>query len=322
MMRILMTAARCSPKMGGVERHVEALRTELETMGHDVFVAELGEGIRSLRALPRLALRLFRQKYDVVHAHDFLPAIATWLALRLTGNRTGLHVTIHGYEGYPLRARFIAGHRLAHRLAKNVVAVGAYIDRWYGTRSSVVTHGGVRHAPQSAVPHSPRVVFVSRLAPDTSCMQIADGFIRAGGRFSGTRFAIYGFGPLAESLAALCSGTAVEFGGPVSDAESVVSAATVVVANSYLAILEAFSAGKAVISYYDNALKRDYLAEIAAASSGILLAGNARDLDAAIARLLNDADVRERLAANGAAYAKRFLWRNVASDYLNLWCRA
>lgn len=321
-MRVLMTAAECAPKLGGVERHVEALRRELAACGCDVTVLELGRGARSVRALPRLLRVLKTQQFETIHAHDFLPAIVTWIAMRVAGVRIRLHVTIHGYEGFPLKAHYVAGHRLAHRLAGKVIAVGSYIDSWYGTHSNLVVHGGVTPVRTSiSAPHEPAasVVFVARLAADNNCIEVTQALIACSGMHGGVQCSVYGFGPLAERVQGMCAGTAVSFAGATVDAARTLSQASIVVANSYLTILEAFSLRKPVVAYCDNALKRDYLEELARASRALIVASTIADLEAAISRLLADRAEREYLASRAALYAERFSWSNVARDYLNLW---
>lgn len=314
-----MTAARCYPHLGGVERHVEAVRAELTAMGYTIHVAEVGEGLRALLSLPRLMHMLHSEHYDVIHAHDFVAALVTWSAVIASGVRRKIYSTIHGYEGYPLRKVHIWAHRIAHAVSAKVIAIGAYIDVWYGTKSNVVLHGGVPDASGTEEPSQQLVLFVSRLASDTNCLEVTQAFIAVSERAPHVQFRIYGFGPLKSVVEALCEGTAVQFCGPVSNVQSVLASASVIVANSYLAILEAFSRGKPVVAYYGNALKHDYLHEIALASGAVELAGSIHEIDQLLSGVLADSGRRATLSARGLAYSERFVWRNVARDYLNLW---
>jgi glycosyltransferase involved in cell wall biosynthesis len=319
MTRVLMTSARCFPKLGGVERHVEAIRRQISAMGHDVTVIELGEGLGAIRALPQLIKILRNAQYDVLHAHDFMPALVTWAAKHLTRSPANFYATIHGYEGYPLRRHYIAAHRIVNRLAEKVVAIGAYIDRWYGTRSHLVVHGGVEEAAAAPALESGRVVFIGRLACDTNSMEIAEAFSAAAKRHSHVRFTIYGFGPLQDAVNDMCRRNGVEFAGAAFEVSEILKSASVVVANSYLSILEAFSLGRPVLAYYGNPLKRDYISEIAQASSAVAAVGTPQELSAALDELIQDKGRRASLSKRGIAYASRLSWHNVANDYLNLW---
>lgn len=319
MTRVLMTSARSFPKLGGVERHVECIRRQISAMGHDVTVLELGEGVRAAASLPKLIKTMRGARYDVLHAHDFMPALITWAAKFITASRAKLYVTIHGYEGYPLHRRYIVAHRIVHRLAEKVLAIGAYIDRWYGTRSNVVIHGGVEESVPLAKSEDPRIIFVGRLAYDTNSLEIAEAFCAAEKRHPDVRFCIYGFGPLEPAVSKMCRGSGVEFAGTAFDVPAILNTATIIVANSYLSILEAFSLAKPVIAYYGNPLKRDYISEIAQASSGLLAAGTPMGFAEALDELIADQERRALLSERGSAYARRLSWRNVANDYLNLW---
>lgn len=315
----MMTAARCFPNMGGVERHVESVRRELAQAGHLVDVVELGEGRRALRSLLHLCGLLRRKNYDVVHAHDFTPALVTYAAMVISRSRRRLYVTIHGYEGFPLRTVYVAAHRFVHRLAARIIAIGAYIDQWYGTRSNVVLHGGIDKIDSAAEPSLQAVTFVSRLAQDTNAVEIATAFAAVSHRRPDVKFKIYGFGDCTERVKGICAGTPVEYLGPIADVAPVLADATVIIANSYLAILEAFACGKPVVSYYGNPLKKDYLSEIAEASKAVMLAGTPEELQGTLSKLLVDRGLRAQMSERGLAYAERFRWRNVARDYLSVW---
>lgn len=321
-MRILMTAARCYPHLGGVEKHVESVRRELLEMGIRVQTFETGEGLRALRSVLRLARVLRREKFDVVHAHDFMPLIATLLAKILAFQGWRVFVTIHGYEAFPLKRLHVWAHRFAHAVSIRVVAVGAYIDRWYGTRSHVVTHGGTDAAGLVASPFVPCVTFVGRLARDTNALEVARAFVAASKAHRTARFKIYGFGELELPVKDICAGSRVEFCGETRNVAEVLEDANLVVANSYLAILEAFSMGRPVIAFYSNPLKRDYLAEIAEASKALIITDSVAELSRLICDVLEDRDRHEVMAERGRCYADRFLWRYTARDYVNLWTHA
>lgn len=314
-----MTAARCYPNIGGVERHVEYIRRELVKIGHTVEVLEVGEGLSALRSFPNLVTALRCGSFDVIHAHDFVASIVTWAAARYSRTKKDIYATVHGYEGYPLRPVYVLAHRFAHRIARKVIAIGSYIDRWYGTRSALVVHGGVDDVLTTPEPESPVIVFISRLATDTNSMEVVEALVALAAEYPEAHFRIYGFGPLALSVNEKCHASAVQFGGAISNVNDVLATSSIVVANSYLAILEAFSRGKPVISYYGNPLKRDYLEEIATASKAAEVVGSVQELQRVIGDLLDDSSLRATLSKRALAYAQRHQWSWVARDYLRLW---
>ena len=314
---VLMVATSAHRRVGGVERHVEAVRRELEARGVATAVTALGPTRALPLAIPRLARTIARLSPDVVHTHDYVPTLAAALALRAVRRAAPLYATVHGYEGWPLRPHHVLGHRLAARAARRSIAVGAYVDAFYGTRSALVTHGGVEAVGAVAEPPAPAVSFVARYAADTDAPDVVRA-LRILAETRGVAARTYGFGPLEQTLRELAGG-AVRVGGVTDDPRGVAAASTVVVATSYLAVLEAFSVGRPVVAVARNALKRAYLEEIAAASGALRVATGADALAAHVAALLDD-DAARRAAADAAlAYAARFTWARVASDYLGLW---
>jgi glycosyltransferase involved in cell wall biosynthesis len=105
----------------------------------------------------------------------------------------------------------------------------------------------------------------------------------------------------------------VEFVGAVADMEPSFARATAVVApllsggGTRLKILEAFARGRAVVSTQVGCEGLDVAHE-----RELLVADGAEPFAAAVSRLLDDAPLRERLAANGRALVERtYDWRIV-----------
>ena len=319
-MRILMLATRCLPDVGGVERHVDAVASGLRDKGHVVKVFALG-GIGDFwKRVPLLILIMLQERFNVIHAHDFLPTIIAYFVRLIVQPKASFFCTIHGYEGFPLRRHFIYSHLLAQAMVKKTISVGGYIDKWYGTKSDLVIHGGVASAQIAPLPRKLRGVFMGRLTRDTDALEVARAFKLAACKLPQAAFCMYGFGDMVEEIGMMIQGQQnLTLGGLCSEPEEVFETASVVVANSYLAILEALSCGRPVISIYGNPLKADYLREIASGCRAVTVCDSAEDLAAALVALLNKQHAREAMAEEAVVYARRHTWNAVVDDYEAIW---
>lgn len=320
-MRALFVAKSLYPSAGGVERHVAGLQAALERRGHSIVLLEMGPTGKFVRAVRRTASILRSERIDVIHAHDFLAVFCAWIAMLFAGRWCPLHMTTHGYEGYPLKYHFIVAHRVAHRLAKSAISIGAYIDTWYGTKSSLVLHGGVENQGLAAKVRADRTMcFVSRLAPDTAALEVAQTFVKLSKRRDDCAFVVGGFGPSAGAVGKALEGSTVRYIGRVDIPETIFAQCTCVVANSYLAILEALSVGCVVIGFAQNALKVDYLNEIASACPAVRVARSLPELEAMLVAHLSATEEDINVCSKAAkTYAERMTWDNVARDYVALW---
>lgn len=316
---VLFVANSLPPKMGGVERHLAQVAVALRKRGHTVEFFELGPTSEAIAEISSLRATLASGRHDIVHAHDFTAAIISWAAFRTlrTHQRRPLFLTTHGYESFPLKLRYVVAHRFAHAVARGSIAIGAYIDKWYGTKSNVVLHGGVTAG--SAFEPRTKVSFVSRLAPDTNAIAVTRSFARLAKSAKGKTFVIGGFGPDSNQIASLAHGADIDFLGAVVEPAKIFAESSCVVANSYLAILEALAAGAIVVAVADNALKADYLREMAAASGAVFVC-SPNELETALAHALSLSDDELlRLRSRAAQYTARLSWDNVAGVYEGLW---
>jgi len=294
----------------------------LRSMGVSVDLLAVGKTSQAGRGINDIVNKLRKDNIALVHAHDFTATLICSIAIALSGHRSiRLYSTIHGYEGYPIKRRFVLAHRLAYLLSRRVINVGSYIDKWYGTHCNVVIHGGVTAAPPSPKVSVPMVVFVSRLAPDTCAVEVAEALSELAKERPSLRVIIGGFGPCESEVRAIIDGvTNIDFIGTVSDPPTIIKSASIVVANSYLAILEALSLGKPVASIASNPLKHDYLKEIADASGGIVVTSSKRELVSKVVELLDTSTSGAReMGEAGKAYSARMSWENIAKDYRALW---
>lgn len=353
-MKIVFVTVHYHPEVGGVEKHVCQVAKSLVAAGHEVTVVtathdpklprhDVNNGVRVLRlhrsTVPVLGRVLVNMEFmgnlglllgaDVVHYHDVAAfwgwGLASYPLLRLFGKKVFL--TFHGWEGVvPPRRAMVMRRRVSATLAAGTLSIGAFIDRWYGTRSDSVSYGGVDHLRYKSDgcerADSPlRVVYLGRFASDTGLPLLVEAirlsFPELGGRL---HFDFIGTGPLEGELKLLQAegGGCIKVMAPVSDTAAVVKDATVVVASGYLSILEALTARRIVITLYTNPLREDYLRCHPAADS-LWICGTPQEVRAALLHVLDRPDEARIRSEAGWHWAKSQSWENVAGEYLLLW---
>jgi glycosyltransferase involved in cell wall biosynthesis len=94
--------------------------------------------------------------------------------------------------------------------------------------------------------------------------------------------------------------------------------ADVVLANSYLSILEAQALGKIVLALYTHPLKQKYL-ETFPGSKMMLVAGDAQELVANFLSLLAKPALMRQYQTLARIWAGQQTWEKVAAQYFKLW---
>ena len=263
------------PSEGGVEIHVEAITRELLKRGHSVTVlvrhtqrpARLRFGGAIVYRLPagRSALWLWLLLHyqelaavEVFHSHDhFLPPLK-----RLFPRKRFVH-TFHGYEGYPIRDQAIAARQLINRTVDASVAVGGFIEKWYGTKCDLVTYGGIDPIELKPAEKVWDVIYYGRLEPDTGINQYLEAFRLALKAKPDQRILIIGSGSLSQAVNQLQSQypnqIEVRATLPHDQLLRLLNQSRVAGVSGYLAILEAAYLGKMIVANYNTPIKRDYL---------------------------------------------------------------
>lgn len=290
------------------------------------------------RALNR-AVREFRP--DVVHAHWLIPQGA--LAALLLPRHVPFVCTAHGGDLFALRARAFRGlRRLVTTRAARITVVSRYMREVLehegvpAARVEVASMGvdlATRFVPALEIPRDPHaIVFVGRLVEKKGVTVLLDAFARLCTTHPRARLRIVGDGPERPALTAQATrhglGERVEFLGarPQSELPALLSAAAIAVVPSVidrvgdqeglgLVTIEALGCGCAVLAS-DLAAIRDVIID---GETGLLArTGDAADFARQLGRLLDDADLRERLARSGRASVARYDWQAVAAGYAKL----
>lgn len=320
------------PHIGGVEEHVGKICEQLIKDGHEVIVVteqydkklKLKENVKGLhmRRIPVFHTKESRKKwviwkwlwdnwkwwgqYDVLHVHD----VFYWsLPFKIMNVTPPLFTTFHGWEGkYPPTIRSRLMRRLAQSLSRGTIAVGDYIDSWYGTDSTLVIYGAT-DKKKLPMPKNPGILIYGRLDKDNDIDLVLSALERVKDMKKEVKITFLGDGVYRRRAEKV--GEVVGFSKKV---EKCLMHASLVVSSSYLSMLDALAAGRQVVSVYSNPLKEQYLKKGPMAH----LIHIAKDEDSLVQGII---DRLENLKINkqGSVFAKKQTWEKVAKEYLSLW---
>lgn len=334
-MRVLFLSPYFFPHIGGVEKHALEVARKLAEKGIDVRVitqktsfSEKEEininGIKVYRIWPgrddwfrkfRIWKALWKKrklisKADLVHAHD---VFYWYMPFRVIFPLKKIFVTFHGFEGkFPVSKKAIMVRRISEELSFGNICVGDYIKKWYGTKPSLVTYGGVEISKTKRnkikkINKKLRILFIGRLDPDTGISIYLKALQALKENGVDYELNVCGDGILKKQI-----GKLGKLNGFVKDLNSYLANADVVLTSSYLSILESILMGKPVFSAFDNPLKKDYL-EMAPFSKFIVIESNPDKMALKIQNY-------SRIANNKLAveWAKKQTWDKLANSYLKL----
>ena len=292
-MKILFIAPNYLPHIGGVEKHIYKLTNELLKDNHQVtiLVQKFDSSYKDYEKLDNLEIirlskkenKIFNRVYkalymlkflksikqfDIIHIHDYstfeMFILPIYLILRLLNRK--IYITFHGYEGdIPPRKSVIKRRKLVERLAYKNICIGDFIPKWYGTKTDVISYGGVDKVDDIQNLKENYILFIGRLANDTGIFDYIKAWGSVHQKYDKMQFIICGDGVLKDELDKYIIQNNIKnivFKGFIYDVESYIKDAKVIFTAGYLGILEAFSYKKNTIAIYDNELKKDYLTMI------------------------------------------------------------
>ena len=262
-MKILFLAQHKWPHVGGVETHMRELTKNLERKGNSVTTIS-SEDIKypKIKFLGLLYIWCWLWKHrnlintnELIHCHD---VFIWYLPFRLMYPNKPVFTTFHGWEGvYPIPWKNILYKRLANKLSWGSIAVGKYIEKYYGIKAYKIIHGGanatvIRSTVAKRKKDKGNLVFVGRLENDTGVLEflkwlktkqkfkvdfVGDGSIRSECEKYGS---VHGF----------------------VDPKPFLRKAEYCVPGGYLSFIEASSYGCKIKVFPNNPLKNDYWNEI------------------------------------------------------------
>lgn len=342
-MKIVHLSRYFQPHKGGVETHVVAVSQELVRRGHQVQVItrshqaslplqEKISGVEVYRfeveskfdnpllyklntwsALAHYSKVLHQA--DIIQAHD----VMWWLLPLLPLFWTKTYLTFHGWEGqYPVPFRNKLARWLWSRLALRTVHVGDYIRQFYWDQPDQIMYGGVDTdnlpviKPTSKLNQPLKLVFVGRLETANEIKKYLQ-LIKDLKRDRQLKVIWVGDGAWREKCQQLGQVT-----GMVDNPATYITEADLVLAASYLSMLQAQVLGKIVIAFYSHSLKKTYL-QTYPGSRFMLINDNVTQVIAQIEKLLTHPQLAQRFARQAQTWAQQQTWGKVTDQYQQLW---
>ncbi|MEK7169152.1 MAG: glycosyltransferase [Patescibacteria group bacterium] len=244
-MKILFIAKHKWPSIGGVERHVRAVGDRLQGIGYRVNTIseeDIKQPKIKIIGLLYIWYWLFKNRKlitgcNLVHIHD---VFIWYLPFRFLYPKKKVFITFHGWEGkWPIPMWNILNKKLASFLCNGSIAVGNYIEKWYGVKSNYVIYGGItRLRKTSARQAKNTIVWLGRQDEDTGIKEFRQWLMVNG-----------------QSLK-------VTYVTNVKNPEKYLKTAEYCVPSGYLSYLEAKSYGCKILTFANNPLKEDYWKEV------------------------------------------------------------
>lgn len=330
-MTIVFLSPKFYPDVGGVEKHSFEV-AKILAKKHKVIVLTEGskdrnENIDRIKIIRlafgkngwfkkfRIWLRILShkkliEKADIVHCHD---VFFWYLPLRIIFPRKKVFITFHGYETvYPPKLSAIFIRKLSEKLSNGNIAVGKYIEKWYGTKASAIIYGAFDKVkvPKLKIRSSKlRILFIGRIEKDTG-VKIYSEVLKKLKKYD---FEAVGDGVLRSEFE--------KFGkvhGFVKNLKTYVKRADVIFSSSYLSIMEGLNFKKPVFSVFENPLKEDYL-KMTPFSKWIYIAGSPAKMLSQIEKILRNKKLREKNSILAYNWIRVQTWERVTKKYLELW---
>jgi phosphatidyl-myo-inositol alpha-mannosyltransferase len=273
---------------------------------------------------------LERERFDVLHFHEpFVP----FLSLQLLRHSTSVNVaTFHAYSGFSPSYEF--GKRMLKRFAKKLhgrIAVSAaarhFIGRYFPGEYKVIPNGVDLRQFGDAPPFArwrdgiPNILFLGRFESRKGLTYLLRAYYQLRLEGLACRLLLVGAGPLAAEARRYVASRqlgGVEMLGRVSDRDKARAFATADIFASPatgqesfgIVLLEAMASGVPIVCSdihgYKGVVRRNEQALLVPPRDSEALA-------AALARLLRDPALRERMGHSGRERAAQFGWENITA---------
>lgn len=279
---------------------------------------------------------LEREQFDILHHHE--PLVPFLSAQILDRAKCPNVATFHAFGGFSFSywlGRPLGEHYMRKLDARIAVSSAArhHVARYFPGEYRIVPNGvdvafyaGARPFPEYR-DGKLNLLFVGRLEQRKGALYLLRAYIRLKARFPELRLIVVGVGPQLGELRRLAQRERVGdvlFAGRVSDLDKArfLKTADVFCAPSTgqesfgIVLLEAMAAGRAIVASdihgYKKVVQRN--------ASGLLVEPRDVDaLEAALERLLRDAEMRATLGEAAARRAHDFDWSSVTAQLLELY---
>jgi glycosyltransferase involved in cell wall biosynthesis len=323
------------PHIGGVEKHIANLSSELIKQGHKVTVLTTQheknlpgrENILNVDVIrfeqPNIKLFglfytwywLFRHrtligKSDIVHIHDVF--IWYW-PFKILYRRSKVFVTFHGQWGkFPIQLADLIQKKIGAKLSNGVITIGKYINKNYRIASNMVSYGaGYKISKETN--KQKIIAYVGRLDQNTGLPLFLALLNHKDKTF------------LKEYKVVFCGegelrGECEEFGKVLgwSDPAKLYAKSKFIFASGYLTIIEALTNRCLVIAGYNHNLQKDYY-ELTHFNKFVFASDKPDKLLQRIELLNQNPTEAKKIIKMGYNWAIRQTWSKLAQSYQNLW---
>lgn len=332
---ILFLVRLYHPHIGGVEKHVREVCRQLLKKGYSITIIterheknldnfENIDGVAVYRIpIPKSeALKKFSiwkwvllhfsmfYKSDIIHVHD----VFFWiLPFRFFFPRKKVYITFHGYEGYPIKMRWIILRKVSELMSNGTICVGDFMKKWYFANPTNVIYGAVELNGIKTKPKPYSIVFFGRLEQQTNALEYTKGFQLLQKNSKKWSFTVYGEGFLSKKI-----GKIAEIQPFEPRIDLVIPKYEYVFVSRYLSILEALALKRLVFAFYDNELKKDYLL-MSPFKDCIIVVNSPEELADKVEYYSKNEAEREKIIESGFNFAKKQTWEKMMLSYLQLW---
>ncbi len=356
-MTILFFARLFYPHIGGVEKHVYEVGKRLIAQGHKLILVTEGldssnyqTDVLSAKMKGELAkweiyhlpvgssprLKKFTiwwwllrhknilSKTDLVHCHD---VFFWYLPFRFLFPRKPVYTTFHGYEGNSLpsyRAKIM--HKLAEKLSYGNICIGAFLAKWYGTKASLISYGGINLPSVNSITRlhndhkTIKFLFIGRLEEEVGILEYLKALVILKEKGLKFNLIVLGDGSLLQEAKSFVAKNHLKavFKGFVQNVNSYLEKSDYILVSRYLGILEAMSYKKLVFALYNSPIKKDYL-NLSPFNKFIVIEGNEEKLAEKAGYYLVNTKESELLISHAYNWVKTQTWDNLTDNYLRLW---
>lgn len=259
---------------------------------------------------------------DVIHCHD---VFFWYLPFRFLFPFKKIYTTFHGYETkFPPTIKAKIVRKISEHLSNGNICVGAFIKKWYGTKTDFVTYGGVetqnltRELAGKTQNYNKKrkklnILLVGRLEEDNGAKIYLESLKILMERKLSYNLIVCGDGSFRRQFEKY--GTVKGF---VGNLNKYIDRTDFMFASSYLSIFEGIIRGKIVFSVFQNKLKEDYL-RLSPFKNYITIAGDGNPLVKKLLLARNNINKTHNMVRKAQNWAKKQTWSKVVDIYLKLW---
>ena len=214
-------------------------------------------------------------------------------------------------------------HKIAERLSMGNICIGDFIKKWYGTKPTYVSYGGVnivKSDPSALLRAGKRktksknsAVFVGRLDEQTGILTYVNAVKIIKKKVPNFEFEIIGDGKFKKEIE-----REFKVSGFQKNPERYFFEYNFAFVSRYLSILEAMAARKLVFAVFDNPLKEDYL-RMSPFSKYIVISSSTSELVSKVYFYSDNLEEKEAIIEGAYKWVEKHTWEEMANTYMKLW---